>query len=83
MADAQVIIVWLSLIVILFVLILGYTTMSRVYTSGIVEDIENITEVNESTDGSSVINGTKTVWQYFLYIAFLAFILWAVFASGG
>ena len=83
MADAQVIIVWLSLIVILFVLILGYTTMSRVYTSGIVEDIENITEVNESTDESSVINGTKTVWQYFLYIVFLAFILWAVFASGG
>lgn len=76
------IVIWLSLIVIIFVIVLGYTTMSRVMTSGIVEDIENITEVNQSTDASTVVTNVKNVWIYFLFFALLAFILWGIFASG-
>ena len=80
--QAQAIIIWLSLIVIIFVIILGYTTMSKVMTSGIVEDIQNISEINESSDAGTVITGVKNVWIYFLFFALLAFILWGIFASG-
>lgn len=82
-SSAQAILVWIFAIVILFVLILGYTTMSRVLTGGIMEDVENMTEVNQSADATSVLSGQKTVWQYWIYFAILAFLLWAVFASGG
>ena len=81
--GARAIMIWLFFIVIVFVIILGYTTMSRVYTSGMWEDIENISEFSESTDATTVSTMNKGVWQYFPYIALLAFLLWALFASGG
>jgi len=56
--------------------------MSKVMTSGIVEDIENMTDINASSDATGIISGTKTVWQYFLYVFLLAILLWGIFASG-
>lgn len=77
------IVIWLSLIVIIFAVVLGYTTMSRVMTSGIVEDIEAIDDVSASADATAVINNTKNVWIYFLFFTLLALVLWGIFASGG
>lgn len=68
--------------VILFAVILVYSSMSKIMTSGIVEDIENLTDVNASSDATTIISGTKTVWQYFLYVFLLAILLWGIFASG-
>lgn len=56
--------------------------MSRVLTGGIWEDVKNITEVNESSDASGVITTNEGVWQFWPYFALLAFLLWAIFASG-
>jgi len=80
--QAQAIVVWLFILVMLFVMILGYTAMSKVMTSGIVEDIENISDISDSSDATGIISGTKTVWQYFLYVFLLAILLWGIFASG-
>lgn len=81
--SARAIVIWLFITVVIFVIILGYTTMSRVMTGGIWEDVKNITEINGSSDASSVITTNEGVWQFWPYFALLAFILWAIFASGG
>lgn len=83
MNRAAAIILWVSLIMIIFIIILGYTTMSRVYTSGIWEDIENISDVNESEDATSVLSMNQTIWQYWPYLALLAFLMFGVVAMGG
>ena len=79
--QAGAIIVWLTFAVIVFVLILGYTTMSRIYTSGMWEDVEEIAEINESTSAQDISTTNKGVFQYWPYVALLAFLLWALFAS--
>ena len=81
--GARAIIIWLFFLVFMFVIVLGYTTMSRVLTGGVWEDVKNISDVDESTDASTVISTNEGVWQYFPYFALLAFLLWAIFASGG
>lgn len=81
--SARAIVIWLFCMVIIFVIVLGYTTMSRVMTGGMWEDVKNISDVNESSDASSVISTNEGVWQFFPYVALLAIILWAIFASGG
>lgn len=81
--DAAPIIIWISLLVIIFIIVLGYTTMSKVMTSGIWEDVQNISEINESADATSVVSTNETVWQFWPYFALLAFLLFGIFAMGG
>lgn len=82
-SASQAIVIWLFFLVIAFVIVLGYTTMSRVLTSGIIEDVEQISDINESSSATGVISANKGVWTYWPYFALIAFLLWAIFASGG
>jgi len=81
--SVQAIVLWLGFLVVAFVLILGYSTMSNIMTSGVVEDIENITDINASTDATGIISAQKTVWQYWLLFALLVFILFVMFMGKG
>lgn len=79
--SAYGIIVWLMIIVFVFVIILGYSTVSRIVASDSWEDIKGM-GINESTDATETISTTETVWQYFPYVAVLALVTFGIFALG-